>query len=241
MEFSCISKVGNRNINEDCIDIFKTDDKTVFLLADGLGGHGCGEIASREAIAAAKKHILENHETHCEKLMEEIFQKAHETLKNLQRKLNDDSLFKTTLAVLIVGADYTIWGHIGDSRIYHFEKERLIERSMDHSVPQMLVNSGTIKEKKIRHHEDRNRLLKVLGSEKENFIPYINGMEPRNNQTNFLLCTDGFWELVEEKKMEKTLKKSDSCQQWMDKMEKEVLKNGEKIDMDNYSAIAVRI
>jgi len=74
-------------------------------------------------------------------------------------------------------------------------------RTLDHSVPQLLVKSGRIKEKEIRKHPDRNRLLKVMGVvwaspeyEKSRVIT-LNGKEA------FLLCSDGFWELIEEKKM----------------------------------------
>ena len=57
----------------------------------------------------------------------------------------------------------------------------------------------------------------------------------------FVLCSDGFWELITEKEMEKTLKQSSSVAQWLEKMEKIVAKRGENKDMDNYSAICVYI
>lgn len=239
MEYQLLSKNGNRDINEDYADVFQINDKTIFVLADGLGGHGCGEVASKEAVNTVKQVFMKNSDDKTETLIYNSFVSAHTLLKKMQRELSDETLFKTTMVILVVAKDHVVWGHIGDSRIYHFEDNVLIERSMDHSVPQMLVNTGAIKEKQIRYHEDRNRLLKVLGADNENMKPYINTREPRSSKASFLLCTDGFWELIEEKYMQKTLKKADSCKTWLEAMESNVIKKGKKINMDNYSAIAV--
>lgn len=241
MDYSIISEFGSREINEDYIDTFQMDEKTVFILADGLGGHGYGEIASKEAVEAVKKHFINNPEENIDKLLSDSFQVAHNMMKKLQNEAQNDSFFKTTLIVLIVGEGWTIWGHIGDSRLYHFEQGKLIERSMDHSVPQMLFNTGMIKEKQIRHHEDRNRLTRVLGSEEEISKPYINGKEPRNENSAFLLCSDGFWEFIDEKEMERALKKTGTASEWLVAMRKKVVRNGRKSNMDNFSAIAVRL
>ena len=241
MEYAEISKAGDREINEDSLQSFQVGNKMVFVLADGLGGHGYGEIASKEAVEAVKKHFISNQDEEIYKLLQDSFQVAHNMMKKLQNEVQDDSFFKTTLAIVVAAEDYVIWGHIGDSRIYHFEEGYLIERSMDHSVPQMLFNTGAIREKQIRHHEDRNRLTRVLGSEEENSKPFITVQEPRNENTAFLLCSDGLWEFVPEKTMTKSLQQSLNAGEWLRAMEKKALKNGRKYDMDNYSAIAVKL
>lgn len=148
---------------------------------------------------------------------------------------------KTTLVILEIEKERIRWGHIGDSRLYYFVNGRIRERTLDHSVPQMLVSAGEIKEKAIRHHPDRNRLLRVLGTDGDD--------EPVNYQESevvkrtggqaFLLCTDGFWELIEEKKMEAALKKASTPDQWIAAMQEIICKNGRGTNMDNYSAVAV--
>ena len=130
-------------------------------------------------------------------------------------------------------------GHIGDTPRYYFNRNKLKERTLDHSVPQMLVSVGKLKEKEIRHHPDRNRLLRVLGIEMDEVNYQESGRLERSGQQAFLLCTDGFWELIEEKKMEALLKKADTPEQWIRLMQEVILKNGRNTDMDNYSAIAV--
>ena len=103
----------------------------------------------------------------------------------------------------------------------------------------MLVFTGELKEKNIRNHPDRNRLLRVLGARNiEIKVDYSDTMSLDECQA-FLLCSDGFWECITEKKMCKFLKKSKTVQEWLDMMVNEVKKNGMGTNMDNNSAIAV--
>ena len=239
MEYARLNNKGDREINEDTVGVFRENNRMIFAVADGLGGHGGGEIASRNAIEAVKK-TFENPEVNkTEVLLQDAFQNAHNALRKIQNDLGERSSFKTTLVILVVEDESIIWGHIGDSRIYHFEKGCLIERSMDHSVPQILVNSGKLSEKKIRYHEDRNKLIRVLGADDDSLKPFITQKEPRNKGAAFLICTDGFWEHIVEKDMEKTLKRSNTTRGWIGLMEKIVIKKGKGKNMDNYSAIAV--
>lgn len=82
-------------------------------------------------------------------------------------------------------------------------------------------------------------MLRVMGTEWENpKYQVMDGISLTKN-SSFLLCSDGFWELIDEKMMCKTLKKADSPEKWLSDMETIVLKNGMGTNMDNYSAIAV--
>ena len=115
----------------------------------------------------------------------------------------------------------------------------LVQHTLDHSVPQMLVAAGQIKEKQIRNHPDRNRLLRVLGIDWDTPKYQIADAIAREKNQAFLLCSDGFWELIEEKKMQHCLKKAKTPEQWLKLMEEIVLKNGQGKNMDNYSAVAL--
>ena len=152
------------------------------------------------------------------------------------RELSD---MKTTLVVMRIAAGMIQWGHIGDSRLYVFQSRKLKSHTPDHSVPQMLVASGEIKEKDIRFHEDRNRLLRVIGAEWGRRSYDLSEPVPVRKKQAFLLCSDGFWELILEKQMQKTLKSASSVQEWMDSMVAIVKEQGAGKNMDNNSAIAV--
>ena len=119
------------------------------------------------------------------------------------------------------------------------KKGKYILRTLDHSVPQMMVSRGDLREKDIRKHEDRNRLLRVMGAEWDSPKYQMTGPVPVTRHTSFLLCSDGFWELIDEKMMCRTLKKAKNAREWLGAMEQIVLENGRGTNMDNYSAIAV--
>lgn len=228
-----LTNKGERAVNEDFLDVSITPERLAFILCDGLGGHGNGDIASR-FVTEQVKAALEQKKT-----VEESIQHAQDALLEKQIAEHAGNSMKTTVTCLALAGDQARFAHVGDSRVYYFEKTKYMLRSQDHSVPQMLVNRGDIKEKDIRHHEDRSRLLRVMGTEWDRpKYQVVEGIK-LTKRSSFLLCSDGFWELIDEKQMSKTLKKADSPQQWLAAMEEIILANGKGTNMDNYSAIAV--
>lgn len=231
--YSMLSKQGERAVNEDYVGISITPERWAFLLCDGLGGHGNGDVASRfvvEQMKAALEHSAS---------MEDAILLAQNELLQKQIRENAGDSMKTTVTCLELSGDSARFAHVGDSRIYYFEKNKYICRSQDHSVPQMLVKRGDIREKDIRHHEDRSRLLRVMGTAWDApKYQTVDGIS-LTKRSSFLLCSDGFWELIDEKMMCKTLKKAGSPEEWLKAMEGIVLENGRGTNMDNYSAIAV--
>ena len=233
--FATFSDRGNREYNEDSLAFLCDGATGFFVLADGLGGHGRGEVASKIAVEkSAETHFSGGG-------LDECFLSAQNSIIDEQRKAGAFDEMKTTLCLLCIYNDKAQWGHVGDSRIYHFRDGRLIARTMDHSVPQMLVLSGEIKEKAIRNHPDRNRLLRVLGVEWETPRYELADETSVAAGDSFLLCSDGFWELIVEKQMMRCLKQSATPEQWLSQMEAAVLESGAGTNMDNYSAIAVYI
>lgn len=238
IEHASITKKGDRTINEDYIGNSQSGNARLFCLADGLGGHGKGEVASelvvKESISTFE---AENHSD----ILANCFNQSQSNLLKEQIKENSRDEMKSTLTLLLIDENTASWGHVGDSRIYLFRKKKLFTRTLDHSVPQMLVSTGEIKDKDIRFHEDRNRLIRVMGMEWNAPKYELSEKTPIQRGDAFLLCTDGFWELIDEKDMTKLLKKANSPDKWLSEMEEIVLKNGAGKNMDNYSAIAVFI
>lgn len=235
--YAMFSDKGDRELNEDFIGMKEKSGTYIFALADGLGGHGRGEVASKLVVEEALAEFSEQSVNG--DLIDNIFEKCQGKLMNNQKELHATNEMKTTLVVGCVTNDGIRWGHIGDSRLYLFQGKKLICRTVDHSVPQMLVFAGEIKEKDIRFHPDRNRLMKVMGTEWVKPEYELSTMYNRSGRQAFLLCSDGFWELIDEKKMIKCLKKASSVQEWLDLMLRIVYENGKGKDMDNFSAICV--
>lgn len=236
--YSLLTKPGDRENNEDSIGMYQSDDTFCFALADGLGGHGKGEVASQLAVEAAMQIFAQKNPASSDWL-ETAFEHGQRTIIECQKSDRTASDMKTTLVLLSIGAKEIQWGYIGDSRLYYFQKEKFVFHSLDHSVPQMLVSAGKIKERQIRNHPDRNRLLRVMGMEWDSPRYEIAEKIERGGRQAFLLCSDGFWELIEEKKMMSCLSKASSPEEWLRLMEDIVLKNGKRKDMDNYSAIGI--
>lgn len=226
---------GDRDLNEDFVLMGRNEDRYCFAVADGLGGHGSGEVASR-LVCETVMDCLAHRE---EMSLEEMFEEAQRALMERQHEERASDAMKTTLNLLVADAKEIKWGHVGDTRTYYFRRKRMVGRTKDHSVPQMMATMGEIKEKDIRHHVDRNRLLRVMGIEWA-APQYVmeKELKVRCGQA-FCMCTDGFWEWIEDKEMEKCLRNADSVQEWLDAMNDVVRGRGTGQEMDNYSALAI--
>jgi len=171
--------------------------------------------------------------------LKRTFIAAQNAVMELQKTEHAQFEMKTTAVALAIIKDKCSWGHIGDSRLYMFNKNKIKARTLDHSVPQMLVLSGEISENKIRKHPDRNKLLRVMGIEWGSPRFELSGECALSECQAFLLCSDGYWEFINEKHMCSLLKKSRNADEWLNMMTAEVEKNGAVYDMDNYTAITV--
>lgn len=235
--YAMLTKPGARENNEDSIWMGEKDGNLCLLLADGLGGHGSGEVASATAVEVCQ--FIWNQTSPDSFQTSQYFESLEARLEEKQAMAHDFSGMKTTVVLGRTIGDKFYCSHVGDSRLYYFRRGKILCRTLDHSVPQMLVLSKQIKEKQIRNHPDRNRLLKVMG-ERENDL-YFEEMEPISMKKGdaVLLASDGFWENVEDKEMQKTLKKASSPEEWLFVMEQIAVDRAKNKDMDNYSAIAV--
>lgn len=239
MEYDFITDKSGREINEDAVKISEKDGNLCIVVADGLGGHGRGEEASALVADEMVRCFEESPGINC---IETAFVTAQKKLIEEQKQKNAKFEMKTTAVMLVIEASgMAAWGHIGDSRLYRFRKNRIKERTTDHSVPQMLVLTKDIKEKDIRFHPDRNKLLKVMGIPWGNMPYEISDAVKITKKDSFLLCTDGFWELIDEKTMEKCHKKSVGARQWLCDMETIVRKSAEGRDSDNFTATVVMV
>lgn len=239
--YAMLSEIGSRNINQDYVGIGQKENHNIFILADGLGGHGQGEVASELAVNTVLSIFEDNSIKYNGDILPYCIEEAHNAIIREQTHLGLMDEMKTTINVLYFNMNKISWIHVGDSRLYIFKKNKLYYRTLDHSVSQMLVTQGVIRERDIRFHEDRNRLIRVLGMECEQLKYDFSNGEIVSIPMSFLLCSDGFWELIEEKDMSKQLRYAKNPDDWLNRMKEIVEKNGSGKNMDNYSAIAVFI
>ncbi len=232
-----LSKPGGREENQDNCDHLLSDQAGCWVLADGLGGHRGGSLASRVAVEKMCLSFSTFPEISSAALKLHL-QAAQNSILEQQEENPRFFSMRTTAVILVSDFQSVQWAHIGDSRLYHFRSGRIIFQTKDHSVPQAMANAGDISPEDIRFHEDRNRLLRTLGNE-EDFRPEIREAPfPLRDGDAFLLCTDGFWEYVTETEMSVDFARSAEPAGWLEKMEARILERAEA-DHDNYSAIAI--
>ncbi len=201
------------------------------VLADGLGGHGGGDLASdtvcRTVCDCWNGEISAN-------AVRELLMQAHEAVHTLQ---GETGQMKSTGVILLAASDKIAWGHIGDSRLYWFTNENLVFQTQDHSASQAAVFMGKISQEEIRFHEDRSRLMKALGQEGA-VTAETDETDLLSGRHCFLLCSDGFWEYVLECEMTETLALAADPQDWLVRME-QILLGRVQGENDNYTAAAI--
>lgn len=223
--------VGGRDNNEDSYGIFDRELGKLCVVADGLGGHAYGEVASRAALETVEKNI---YGTLSDERMLDAANKANEEVL----RISQAERMNTTLAALWLQDGQGLTASVGDTRIYQFRDGRIIYQSRDHSLAHLNALSGDSYFDDVRSDPDRNRLIRVVGM-KEGFKVDISPISYRVGDA-FLLCSDGFWEDVLEPEMIRALQDMSNAQQWLDAM-CGILKPRLHSNSDNNTAIAVMI
>ncbi|UXM84173.1 PP2C family protein-serine/threonine phosphatase [Methanococcus aeolicus] len=161
-----VSHKGNRLNNEDYITIEKIKDIYLLAVADGVGGHNAGEVASEMAINTLKEIITEKYNENLSvddisELLKEAYNKAHnEILKN---SIDDKQGMGTTLTTAIIKGNKCIIANCGDSRTYIIRNGEIIFKTKDHSFVQALIDEGRISEEKAMTHPMKNIITSALG------------------------------------------------------------------------------
>ena len=222
---------GGRDHNEDSLR-FSAEDG-VFVLADGLGGHRCGEVASALAVDALCGGLA-GPEAPDEEGLLALFRSANEEILRRQTQPGQEEMRTTAVALKIAG-ETAVWAHIGDSRLYRFRGGELAEVTKDHSVTYRKYLGGEISYMDVYHDDDRGRLLRVLGKEPCRPEAGRAAVEPGDA---FLLCSDGFWEFVYNEEMLIDRLKSRTPEEWVKAM---LLRHIRRTPpgSDNFSLIAV--
>ncbi len=194
-----------RQLNEDSWGWTALDRKAeLYVVADGMGGHDGGEVASALAvetmcrIARDRSDLLSKGLDAIEGTLNEAFQAANNTIKaDADRKGND--MGTTLVALLLHNSRQAFVANVGDSRAYLFRDRTLHQISVDHSFVQKLVEKGRITKEEARNHPQSNVLLRTVGTERDVEIDLFRvDVQPGDR---ILLCTDGLWGEVQDADM----------------------------------------
>lgn len=227
-----------RSQNEDSIYISENPNTEFeyFIVADGMGGHNAGEIASQSAIKFFNEYIENNCEIKDEADVLDAFVDAlvysnSKIFEMAESDLAYRGMGTTFTAVAICGKKiYCV--HIGDSRLYIYDKNGLKQITRDHSFVMEMVRMGKITPEEARVHPKRNMITKAVGIEKN--MPADTMIIPVEEDSIILVCSDGLPSMVTDKDIEKILKKKTGLDKKADLLVELANKNG---GYDNISVI----
>ncbi|MCM3386703.1 Stp1/IreP family PP2C-type Ser/Thr phosphatase [Ureibacillus chungkukjangi] len=197
MKFTVESDVGRkRMVNEDRVAFFEHPDRfKLAILADGMGGHNAGDVASEMAIEEMKSYFLNLDVTQLDST-EAKRQWMLETIQSVNEKVYNHSLLHesckgmgTTLIAMLIDEYDCLIGHIGDSRVYYFTADSVTLITKDHSYVNFLVEYGEISEEEAENHPQKNFIVKSLGTE-STIEPDFYELQVED-ASNVLICSDG--------------------------------------------------
>lgn len=197
IDYAAYTDCGGRKNNEDYYCVEFTENGALFVLADGLGGHAGGERAAMIAVESVRSYVLTPSEDGITDIDDAIINANAEIVRQQKDKYSG---MKTTICVVWITEEKTVFANVGDSRIYAFKGKNIVYMSKDHSVSRVAVDLGRIPLSEIRNHPGRNKLTRALGNEP---TVSIDSFEMKNSAyDSLLICSDGLWEYVTEEEME---------------------------------------
>ncbi len=217
-----------RDHNEDTYGIDLQSG--LFLVADGMGGHDHGEIAS----ALARDHIL-NAVKKGSTIKQAILDANQEIISSSLEKPGDLPMGTTVVLLKVTDKEFKCaW--VGDSRIYCLRNDKLTSLSSDHSYVQELVDQDLITAEQARSHPHRNVVTQALGvtDNSEISVSENNGKIKTNDK--FLICSDGLTEEVDDATIERIMKKPIEPKEICDQLLIKALENG---GSDNITALVL--
>lgn len=223
-----------RDHNEDSVTILSNDNgEYILAVADGMGGHKAGEVASSIATTHLEARFV-SLDTLGTK--EEAIEWLREVTKEINDKIfaytfqNPDSKgMGTTLVVAIRTRDYVLFGNIGDSSGFVYKNGKLVKVTKDHTLVNLLVSTGELTEEEAKYHPRKNVLMRALGA---NNPIEIDIFDVDISVRGILLCSDGLTNMLTFEQIEKVLNSKDNIEE---KIVKLIRKSNSRGGTDNIS------
>ena len=196
MEYFAATDIGRvREKNQDqAVTAINLKDQVLGLVCDGMGGHKAGEIASR---------VVENHVLTCfranppflddeevENWLIDTVLEAHQIVKRMANMDEDTKGMGTTVAIAVVIEDDVYLCHVGDSRIYLYDRHCLKQVTKDHTLVNELIERGAISIEEGKNHRQKNVLMQAIGVDMD-IVPEMKKVSLKGR--NILICSDGLY------------------------------------------------
>lgn len=215
MNYYALTDVGKkRSLNEDSF----IADGSIFAVADGMGGHRAGEIASSIALDVLKSNLAKQSKDPLDQKLVNAIKLANKEIYTKAIRDLDRRGMGTTLTAAVLHDDKLYVGHVGDSRLYLLRDGKLTQLTGDHSLVAQMVESGHLKPEEAEVHPQRSIITRAVGSEADVEVDVvITDILPDDR---FLLCTDGLTSMLTDNEIAETLRDRDdldaACRELVD-------------------------
>lgn len=235
MTFGYLTDPGKvRDHNEDSVIIVKDQaDEILLAVADGMGGHRNGEVASSIAISHIGKRFAEissvGNKEDATNFVREMVSEANFLIYKHTSEHPESTGMGTTLVLAILTKDFLLFGNIGDSSGYVVKNEKLHKVTTDHTLVSLLVKSGELTEEEAKNHPRKNVLMRALGATNtvEMDITYV-----ERDIEGIFLCSDGLTNMLNDDQITKVLNENTSLEE---KLKKLIVKCNNRGGTDNIS------
>ena len=234
LEFFGASDIGLvRKENQDSFGKFpsESDDRNqpkgiLFIVADGMGGHVGGKDASQSAVEIISREYYSFSSELITNCLKYAFKTANFRIHQSSRDEIQAHRKGTTCSALVIEKQLAYIGHVGDSRIYRINNDKIEQLTNDHTQVEEMLKKGILSEDEAKNHPAKSILVRALGIESEVEVDTIENIEIKAGD-NFVLCSDGLAKVTPEELKGIVLSNSpeDAC--------KELIKLAKK-EMNNY-------
>jgi len=205
-----------RETNQDVVYI--SPDERFCILADGMGGHNGGNIASLSAVGIVRnhlqQHVLEKNQD-IEKVLERTVKEANDIIHFMSTHETSLGGMGTTLIICYFVGSKVWFAHVGDSRAYKIDKKSIIQLTKDHTVVDILVSQGTITAEEARNHPKKNIITRAVGTESEIVVDVFCTKFSKGD--TILICSDGLTDMLNDEELYATLGKETNVDALIDK------------------------
>ena len=235
MEYSYLTDPGKvRDHNEDSVTALKNASGEVLMaVADGMGGHKDGEVASNIAINHIGKRFLATssvgNKEDAMAFLKEIVSEANVLIYKYTREHTESSGMGTTIVISLITKDFLLFCNIGDSSGFVMKNKKLYKITSDHTLVNLLVKSGELTEEEAKDHPRKNVLMRALGA---NMTVEMDIFDVETDVDGIFLCSDGLTNMLDKEQIELVLNSELSIE---DKLAKLILKSNNRGGTDNIS------
>ena len=223
-----------RDHNEDSVIIVKNDEGSYLMaIADGMGGHSAGEVASSIAISHLGKHFKESFrgmsKVDAVNWIRDVVDEVNTLIFQYEKSHPESKGMGTTLVLSILTKDYLLFGNVGDSSGFVMKDNKLHKVTYDHTLVNLLVSAGELTKEEASVHPKKNVLMKALGASLDIDVDIF---DCEMDVTEILLSSDGLTGMLDREQIEKVLLGEGSIE---DKVIKLIQKANNRGGTDNIS------